>query len=125
MGIFAIWIDRGNAKIFHVARETLRRKNIQASNTNHHAGPMDKHCWAEVENHFFSEVISAISNAQKILILGPGVMKHHFLSYLQEHYPSLGKKVVGCETVDHPTDPQIVTQAQKFFLLPKLMPLAK
>ena len=37
------------------------------------------------------------------------------LQYLAEHHPALSKKVAACETVDHPSDPQIAAFAKKFF----------
>jgi stalled ribosome rescue protein Dom34 len=63
----------------------------------------------------FQEVSQQISLAQQILILGPGVAKHHFQNFLNEHHPSLSKKIVACEAMDFPSDFEIADCATHFF----------
>jgi len=38
------------------------------------------------------------------------------LKHAQAHDPAVGKLVVGIETVDHPTDGQLVAYARKYFV---------
>jgi len=38
-----------------------------------------------------------------------------FVRYLREHDPALEAKVVGLETVDHPTDAQLVAYVKRYF----------
>lgn len=50
-----------------------------------------------------------------MLLVGPEDAKTHFQQHLERHHhEALGKKVIGVETVDHPTDGQIVALAKKF-----------
>jgi hypothetical protein len=42
--------------------------------------------------------------------------KLEFLRYLHEHEPRLESRVIGIETVDHPTDAQIVAMARMTFV---------
>jgi hypothetical protein len=37
------------------------------------------------------------------------------VKYIEQHNPQLKKIIAGVETVDHPTDGQIVAMARKFF----------
>lgn len=67
------------------------------------------------EQKFYQEIASSLVDSGSLLILGPGVAKHHFQNFLNEHYPSIAKKIVGCETVDYPSDPQIAAYAYKYF----------
>ena len=115
MSIFVIWVDREHAKLFQFSQEKMERKNLQARHTDHHTHRQDSLDDKQHEHSFFSDLSSQISEAAKVLILGPGVAKHHFQNYLIEHQPGLAKKVVGCETVDHPTDPEIAAYAKRFF----------
>jgi stalled ribosome rescue protein Dom34 len=92
----------------------MERKTIQSRHTDHHTHQFDSIDHKNQEWHFFQEVATNLADADRLLILGPGVAKHHFRSYLVEHLPALAKKLVGCETVDHPTDNQIAAFAQKF-----------
>lgn len=112
---FAIWIDREHAKIFELSREKMERKTIQASQINHHSHREDSFDHKRLEHKLFNEIVTHIKGGENILIMGPGVAKHHFQNHLIEHFPSLAKKVVGCESVDHPTDAQMAAMAQKFF----------
>jgi stalled ribosome rescue protein Dom34 len=115
MKCFVVWIDRENAKVFEFSREKMERKTLKSHSPDHHTHRMDNKDSERIEKKLFLEVAEELSSDSQILILGPGVVKHHFQNYLNEHHPILSKRVVACETVDHPTDPQIAAQAMKFF----------
>lgn len=118
MSSFVIWIDREHAKIFHFSNEKMERKNFKSKHAEHHTHRMEQAEHQRQEQAFFSEIVTSLRDAAHILILGPGVSKHHFQNYLMEHLPLLAKRIVGCEPVDHPTDPQIAAYARKFFQMP-------
>src|SRR5689334_9759493 len=115
MTCFLIWIDRSSAKVFQVSPEKMERKILKSHYHDHHTHRLDSRDFEQMEKKPFQEAAEILSQEGQILILGPGVVKHHFLNYLNEHYPVLSKKVVGCESVDHPTDSQIAAQALKYF----------
>ncbi len=69
---------------------------------------------------FFAQVIGALEGAEKILIMGPSVTKFHFLKYAQEHAKAVASHIVGLETADHPTDPQLVAHVRHYFHSEKL-----
>lgn len=119
MTFFVIWIDRAKAKIFQFSQEKMERKTLRSHLPDHHTHRQDSNDLEQKERRFFQGVSDAISPNSQILILGPGIVKHHFQNYLNEHYPILSKMVVACETVDHPTDPQIAAQALKYFKIAK------
>ena len=48
--------------------------------------------------------------------MGPGNAKLELVRHLDRHQPAVGEKVLGVETVDHPTDAQLVVYARKYFL---------
>lgn len=117
MKYFAVWIDRTHAKIFQCSRDKIDQKML--SFNSQRPGPLhlDNEDLAHREKTLFPAVVEALSTGSQILIMGPGVMKHHFQNYLNEHYPLLSKRVVGCETADYPTDPQISAQILRYFKL--------
>jgi stalled ribosome rescue protein Dom34 len=115
MSVFVIWIDQEHAKIFQFSNEKMERKNIAARHQDHHTHRLDHLDLKQQEKAFFSDTAAQLSDAKRVLILGPGAAKQHFQNYLVENQPALGKKIVGCETVDHPTDAQIAALARKFF----------
>ncbi|MFC1782737.1 hypothetical protein ACFL02_04020, partial [Planctomycetota bacterium] len=65
-------------------------------------------------DRFYDEVISFIRDAESILILGPGEAKGE-LKKRMESKGLLGN-IVGVETVDKMTDPQIAAKVRQYFL---------
>ena len=115
MSVLVIWIDREHAKLFQFSEEKMERKNLEARHTDHHTHRLDQLDVKRQEHEFYSEIATHFPESERILIVGPGVAKHHYQTFLTEHFPALAKKVAGCETLDHPTDPQIAALARKFF----------
>lgn len=64
-------------------------------------------------NTYYDEVIAHIRDADSILIMGPGVAKHELQKRMEKN--RLGAKVVGVETVDNLTEPQIVAKVRQHF----------
>ena len=115
MSALVIWIDREHAKLFQFSEEKMERKNLKSHHTDHHTHPFDQLDIKRQEHEFHSEIATHLNDCERILIVGPGVAKNHFQNFLTEHFPALARKVAGCETLDHPTDPQIAALARKFF----------
>lgn len=97
----AVWIDQDNAKVFEFEGTAVQVRSL-------------KHQQSELRK-FFQEVANALRTANEVLIVGPGLAKHHLSTHLSEHYPLVFNKVVGCETVETPTENQIRAFAQNFF----------
>jgi len=113
MSLSVVWLDRQNAKIFNFSEEKMERVNLHDRHQDHHTHRLDQD---EKESpKFYDEVCSRILAAAKILILGPGVGKTHLKAHLEKKFPALGLKVVGCQSVDHPTDDQIASIAREYF----------
>lgn len=113
----AIWIDHQEARIFHMDPDNVHESAVAAPRHHlhrrrltegHKANPADA-------EHFFHDVAKAISDAGAILIVGPSTAKLELVRHLHRHDRALEPKVVGVETVDHPTDGQLVAYAKKYF----------
>ena len=115
MKLSVIWIDRENARIFHLSDEKMERKQLKLRHPDHHTHHRDHLDQDREEPGLFKEIATELQDSERLLIIGPGVAKHHFQNYLNEHQPFLAKRVAGVETVDHPTDGQIAALAKKFF----------
>ena len=50
-----------------------------------------------------------------ILIVGPGTARNEFAGYLVEHDAKLRSRIWGIEAMDHPTQPQLLAAARKYF----------
>ena len=60
-------------------------------------------------------MINAVADVNEILIVGPGSAKSELFKHALSHDPAIAKKIVGVETVDHPTDGQILNYAKAYF----------
>ena len=63
---------------------------------------------------YYEEVVSPIRAAESILIFGPGEAKGELKVRLEKD--KLGGRVVGIETSDKMTDPQIVAKVRGHYL---------
>ena len=64
-------------------------------------------------NEYYDRVIAQIHDASAILILGPGEAKVELETQLR--HKKLEKRIVGVETADKMTDPQIVAKVGEHF----------
>lgn len=110
MPSYVVWIDQHEAKLFEFSAERMVRQSFRSD--VHFK--KDQINLQQQERRFFAEVAARLVGGQKMLILGPGMTKHHFQNYLVEQLPAMAKKIVSCETTDHPTDGQIAAFARKF-----------
>jgi stalled ribosome rescue protein Dom34 len=117
----ALWLDHQEARIFHVDRDGSDEAKIRSPHRHvhrHPKGPAEAHEHPEDRTHFFKEVAQALADAEQILVVGPSTAKLELLRYLHEHERALEARVVGLETVDHPTDAQLVAYVKHYFDVP-------
>jgi stalled ribosome rescue protein Dom34 len=113
-----VWIDHQSAHVLHFNADESESKKVVAHSMHGHAHGKkkardSKHAGAGTQ--FFADVIANISGSDEILIVGPGEAKAEFASYFTSHAPDVAQRILGIETVDHPTDPQILAYARKYF----------
>jgi len=113
-----MWIDHREARIFHFNREHAEGKVLHADRPDVHVhrkageiGPGK----APEQTEFFHAVAQAAGDAGEVLVAGPAQAKHEFARWAERHEPDVHKRIVGLETVDHPTDPQLVAYARRYF----------
>ncbi len=70
---------------------------------------------APIDNEFFEEIVAAVGAAEEVLIVGPGTAKTEFAHHLDRRHPQLALHVVGLETVDHPTERELLEVARRTF----------
>ena len=64
-------------------------------------------------NIYYAAVITAIRDAESILIFGPGEAKGELKQQLEKNH--LGEHIVDIETVDKMTIPQIAAKVREYF----------
>ena len=108
-----VWLDLEQAKIFHLSDDRMEREQLHASHREHHTHRIEQE--EREPLHMYDQVAQRLMDSSRVLVLGPGLAKIHLLARLKQKFPKLAKKVVGCETSDHPTDHQIAAYAMKYF----------
>ena len=68
------------------------------------------------EHEFFAAVCGAVQAIPEVLVTGSKTALADFRHYVEKHRPAVAPRIVGYETVDHPTDGQLVALARRFFL---------
>lgn len=122
----AVWLDHNEAKIFHVAAESYDESTILApkAHTQLHrkSGPgADSGHRAPEDQHYYHEVAKALDGAEAILVCGPSTAKLQLIRHVHKHDPKLEPKIVGVETVDHPSDRQLVAFIRDYFRQKEMM----
>jgi hypothetical protein len=113
-----VWLDHQEARIFGVDAENLQAEKVAAPEHHFHRhpkGPGAEHQHPSDGTHFFRDIATALRAAGEILLVGPSTAKLQFLRFLTKYDQALEAKVVGVETVDHPTDRQLVAHARHYF----------
>ena len=120
-----LWIDHKEAFIVFVGDhggETMRIESGMDKHVRFSGGNRPEDGSADDQrdrqfsvhlNRFYDEVISHISDADSILLFGPGEAKGEFEKRLTSK--GSGGNIVGVETVDKMTAPQIAAKVRQHF----------
>lgn len=68
------------------------------------------------EHEFFGEVCDALAGVSQVLIAGSHTAQADFRHYIEKHRVETSKQIVGWETVDHPTEGQLLALARQCFI---------
>ena len=63
----------------------------------------------------FRQSPNRLQTLAQFLVTGPAHAKTEMIKHISQHDPALMKKIVGVETVDHPSDGQLVAHARHYF----------
>jgi stalled ribosome rescue protein Dom34 len=111
-----VWLDHLEARIFHFSATDVEAMAINSHSPNrhlHHRAGTRTGNRAPDDHDFFDSVLDALEGAQEWLIVGPGLAKTAFVGYVHSHRPADISKIVLVETLDHPTDGELLRLARK------------
>ena len=119
-----LWIDHREAVIVTVIAQGEEIQRVSSDGEKHgrfsggspEGSPedrRDRRFGAHLQQ-YYAEVIAAIRDADSILILGPGEAKGELEKQLVQE--KLSGRIVGIETEDKLTEPQIVAKVRRHFL---------
>lgn len=114
-----VWLDHTEAHVLHFDKDAADSKTITAHSKHKHlhtksGAPGSGH--SPEDQKYYHEVAHAVADALEILIVGPAGAKLALMKHMQKHDPAVADKVVGIESIDHPTDGQLLAYARHYFL---------
>jgi stalled ribosome rescue protein Dom34 len=115
---FVVWIDHREAHVIQFNPDDAEASVVHPKSKHEHLH--HKHgvvgSGRAPENHaYYQAIADAIKDAGEILIVGPSTAKLEFFKHLQTHASAVAARVVSVETVDHPTDGELLKFARRHF----------
>jgi stalled ribosome rescue protein Dom34 len=110
----AVWIDHQEAKIFQIEPESFEMTRV-VSPRHHVTRKMAEQGTHTDASGFYHELAIALKGTSQLLLVGPRSAKLDFIRHLQNHDRALEATICGVETLDHPTDPQLVAYVRDYF----------
>lgn len=113
-----VWIDHSEAHIMQISPDDVENSLIKPANPHqhlHHKRGAVGFGRAPEDQHYYHEVVEALRGTKEILVVGPSNAKLNLIKHIYAHDHTLTDRVIGVETVDHPSDAQLVAYARKYF----------
>lgn len=120
-----LWIDHREAIVVFIGDDAEETKRIESGMGKHvrfsggnepeegSADDQRDRQFARHLNRYYDDVISSIREAESILLFGPGEAKGELEKRMAAK--GLGGRIVGTETVDKMTTPQIAAKVREYF----------
>ncbi len=114
-----VWLDHSEAHVMQISPDDVEKSMVHPAKPHIHLhsrrGTVGTGRQAE-DSAYYQAVVDALKGAQEILVVGPAQAKLQLIKHIHAHDHAMADKVVGVETVDHPSDAQVVAYARKYFV---------
>lgn len=105
-------LDHQTAQILQFDAEQVKAQRVKAH--SHHTAQHGSS--VRTEHEFFAEVCDGLAGIAEVLVTGSRTGTTDFKHYVEKHRAETARRIVGYETVDHPTENQLVAFARQYFL---------
>ena len=114
-----VWLDHSEAHVMHISLDDVEKSIVQPAKPHNHlhskSGTLGSGRQVE-DTSYYHAVVEALKGAQEILVVGPAQAKLQLIKHIHAHDPAMVDKIIGVETIDHPSDGQLVAYARKYFI---------
>ncbi len=107
-----LWLDHHEAKVLQFDAEHVEAERVKSH--SHHT--KQRGSAVRSEHEFYADVCDALNGIAEVLVTGSRTAQADFKHYVEKHRAALAPQIVGYETVDHPSDKQLVAMARQYFL---------
>ena len=109
-----VCLDHHTAQVIQFDAEEAKAVKVKS-----HGHETKQHGSAvRTEHEFFGEVCDALSGIDHVLVAGSQTAQSDFRHYVEKHRPQTAPHIAGYESVDSPTENQLVALGRKYFLKP-------
>ena len=111
-----VWIDHREARVFHFSPTDVEKLVLHPDHPTkhiHHKANSIGSGHVAADNEFLHAVAASVADAGAVLITGPANTKSQLVKHIDQHDPKLMKIIAGVETVDHPSDAELVAFARQ------------
>lgn len=113
-----VWIDHQLAKIWYFNAEEAQETTVHSSHPHqhlHHKVNTTGSGHVAADTKFLQRVAASLEKAGAVLITGPANAKTELVAYLARAHQDLSSRICGVETLDHPSDGELVAFGRRFF----------
>lgn len=114
-----VWLDHLNAVAINIDGDSHTVKKIKSGSSEshlHHRRGSVGSGHAASDPGFFEAISATLRGIPEILVVGPGSAKLELIKYIHKNHHDLIERLIGVETVDHPTEGQLLKFAKAFFV---------
>jgi stalled ribosome rescue protein Dom34 len=113
-----VWLDHHEAHVIGIGFDQVDTMIIQSERGTrqiHRKAKVIGSGKATVDHEFFDDVVHAVDGVREVLVVGPGTAKTEFVTDVGHRHTDLSKRIVGVETLDHPSDVELLDHGRKVF----------
>lgn len=113
-----VWIDHHEARIIEIGQGEVDEAHVKPHHSikHLHTKAGSRASWRAPEDaSYYKSIAERLAPVSEVLVVGPANAKTAFVKFLHKNDPASAEKIVGVESVDHPTDGQLVHYAKAYF----------
>jgi stalled ribosome rescue protein Dom34 len=115
-----VWIDHHKAVVWNFTDDAGTKSVVKTPDQHEHThirkSPHGGHKIPDAIE-FFEDVAKVLAGVREILVIGPAQTKDEFLAFVRKKHPQIRSEIVAVERSDHPTDPELLVYARKYFTI--------
>lgn len=113
-----VWLDHTKAQVIHFDKNASESESLKTHSTHPHPHQKhgDSHADGDDNTRFYKDIAGALADSEQILVVGPAEEKTAFVTYVTGSLPDIASRIKAVETVDHPTDGQLLAYARQHFV---------
>jgi len=118
-----VWIDHRQARLLHFNASEVDEQVLRPDHPAHSLHHKDSVGGgrAPEDQRFLENIAKSLADAGAVLIVGPSSEKNELVKHIKRHHPEMAIRIEGVESLDHPTDGELLAYARHYLKSADLM----